>query len=589
MNLKSQKSVLRASQDASRGASGDAIPCVIYAAKSSEDVRESIPEQLLECRRAAAEDGARPVAEYTDEAFSAFRGNRGPGLEAAMRHAEALARAHGGAELWAQHSDRLARGDGRVARHAVEIALWGLKRNVRIRTLQDPDTFRDLLYAVVTGQRNHEDSRRRGLAVAAGKRRAAERGDYLGYQPDGYRIHAEITASGGVARSLEIDPERKPVIELIFAMALRGERRPAIARGLNRAGWQTKPPFPARRATAWTTARVTKLLENPRYAGLSVSRGEIVARGCWPTYISEAQHNRIVAWIAETKRVQRPQARRESYLLAKAATCGHCGRPLYVRTQQERGDGTFDRRYMCASAERSNLGARCEAPTISAEMLESMFVASLATLLEGATEPQASERLVGINSRERRHLTEALRHSDQREIDLALERIMARRSREVRLSTRAGEPGEALSAFYSWALEEQIGRSETTRRQARALNRKLREWFTSITVTADPQNITIQTARPTAAGVSHGRVDIDVQGWMRVRPEAKWLRRRHRRWSQAEILGALQSWADANGRPPMRQDWDFAAREHPARRTVTSHFGSWQCALEQAGLGASAG
>src|SRR5262249_33169913 len=100
-------------------------PCVIYAAKSTEDRRGSIPDQLRECREAIGSDPAGEVAEdYSDEQFSAFGRSRGPGLVDAMQHVEDLAREHGKAELWAQHSDRLARGDGRLARHAFEIALW---------------------------------------------------------------------------------------------------------------------------------------------------------------------------------------------------------------------------------------------------------------------------------------------------------------------------------------------------------------------------------------------------------------------------------------------------------------------------------
>ena len=153
------------------------IACVIYAAKSTADRRGSIPDQLRECRSVTESDDARClVAEYSDEAFSAFRRNRGPGLEDAMQHVEDLALEHGTAELWAQQCDRLARGDGRSARHAVEIALWALKRDVRVRTVQDPGTFSDLLYAVVTGQRNHDDSRRKGMSIVAGRRRSAERG-----------------------------------------------------------------------------------------------------------------------------------------------------------------------------------------------------------------------------------------------------------------------------------------------------------------------------------------------------------------------------------------------------------------------------
>lgn len=69
---------------------------MIYAAKSSEDRRGSIPAQLAECRAAiASRRGRVVVAEHVDEAFSAYRGNRGPGLAKAMTHAEYLMEEHG--------------------------------------------------------------------------------------------------------------------------------------------------------------------------------------------------------------------------------------------------------------------------------------------------------------------------------------------------------------------------------------------------------------------------------------------------------------------------------------------------------------
>jgi hypothetical protein len=89
-------------------------------------------------------------------------------------------RLYASAELWVQNSDRLARGDGKTARHVIELALWASKVDVTICSLQDPETFRDLLYAVVTGQRNHLDSQRKGAAVAAGLRRTVARGEYAG-------------------------------------------------------------------------------------------------------------------------------------------------------------------------------------------------------------------------------------------------------------------------------------------------------------------------------------------------------------------------------------------------------------------------
>jgi hypothetical protein len=80
------------------------IHCVTYAAKSTQDLRGSIPAQLLDCQEALDRAGDRLlVAEYSDEAASAFHGDRGPGLADAMHQAEMLAREYGTVELWAQH------------------------------------------------------------------------------------------------------------------------------------------------------------------------------------------------------------------------------------------------------------------------------------------------------------------------------------------------------------------------------------------------------------------------------------------------------------------------------------------------------
>src|SRR4051794_40090633 len=100
------------------------VPAVAFAAKSTEDLRGSIETQLEDCRKLASEQGIEIVAEFRDEAASAFRKNRGPDLTRALAQCERLASEHDGAALIVQHSDRLARGDGKQAKHLVEYALW---------------------------------------------------------------------------------------------------------------------------------------------------------------------------------------------------------------------------------------------------------------------------------------------------------------------------------------------------------------------------------------------------------------------------------------------------------------------------------
>ena len=69
-------------------------PVVIYAAKSTEDKHGSIGTQLEDCRTMAEREGWTVIGEFTDEAFSAYSGNRGPGLaqarQMAAEHAPAV-------------------------------------------------------------------------------------------------------------------------------------------------------------------------------------------------------------------------------------------------------------------------------------------------------------------------------------------------------------------------------------------------------------------------------------------------------------------------------------------------------------------
>ena len=572
------------------------IACVIYAAKSSEDRRGSIPDQLLDCRNAVSAQPERlAVAEYVDEAFSAYTGNRGPGLAEALQHAADLAEERGGAELWAQHSDRLARGDGLTARHTVEIALWALKHEVKIRTIQDPDTFRDLLYAVVTGQRNHEDSRRKSLAVQAGRRRAAARGDFVGYKPDGYKLAVELDEWGAVKKRMVMDPERRPMIETMFSMALAGERPATIKKALNDAGWLTKPTYRRGRPDRWQIGHVMRLLGNPRYAGLAIYGGEIVARGHWPAYITEEEHDRIRAVLAERRPTKAPR-QIESYLLARLVRCGRCGRGMYSMTGQERSDGTFARRYMCSGRRAKPPVQPCQARVLEASTVEAMFVTVLRTLLLDRVttigHAVTLDRAIPLRAAAREELVTAVLADDRARIDLAIERIVAAshpQQRESAISRRRARELTAAERFDVWLEREQGGRSEDTRREALELNRLLRDWFSSIELIADEGSVHFlarRRRRPNVATqVAPVEARVDLREWCRHAPPSGSRDRRFREWSRPEIIGSLQAWIDDHGREPTWLDLKLRRGACPSAQTILHHFGSLETALSEAKTG----
>lgn len=143
------------------------------------------------------------------------------------------AREHGEAQLWVQHSDRLARGDRLVADHLAEVFFEMRRQRVRLRSVQDDANLEDVIRVALIGERNTEDSRRKSEAVRAGKKRQFERGERLGGPlPDGYRLVRHVRQDGSVSSRYELDPVRSLVIRRAFDLAAGGMADANVARAL---------------------------------------------------------------------------------------------------------------------------------------------------------------------------------------------------------------------------------------------------------------------------------------------------------------------------------------------------------------------
>lgn len=356
------------------------VMCVLYAAKSTEDRRGSIPTQLQDCRDTLAHrhDGVRRVVagEYHDEGKSAYSANRGAGLAAAKRHAAELARDQGAAELWVQHSDRLARGDGLAADHLAEIFFAMRRAGVRLRSVQDDSNLEDVIRVALIGERNTEDSRRKSEAVRAGKRRQLQRGQRIGGPvPDGYLRTTELH-HGNPVTVYVLDPERAPIIGRAFELAAENVGDPTIARTLNREGHRTKARKP------WRRRRIQDLLTNPHYAGrVALHRGtpdEQINDGQHPAlvdpntfdYIQALRRSRDRAVGSPRHPAGRPSTR---YVLARLARCARCGEGMYGTTSTyTRKDGTKARHYTCPSYADSTGG--CDQRPIDATLVDAAII-----------------------------------------------------------------------------------------------------------------------------------------------------------------------------------------------------------------------
>jgi site-specific DNA recombinase len=361
------------------------IAAVLYAAKSTIDEHGSIPTQLADCRALAKREDWEVVGEFQDEGFSAYSGNRGPGLEDAKRLLEQTAAGRGSCVLAVQHSDRVARGAGNApgaSDHLVEVVLWLNRCGGVLRTVQDDyfeDRQRNVREAANSGDRNTEDSRRKSQAVKDGKRRAFERGDWQGGPvPDGYLATRRVDERGGKVVDLEIDPEREPVLRMLVDLANEGHGDPTIARTLNKAGHRT------RAGNAWTRRQVQNVLTNHHYAGLVVWRRgtaeQEVRQGRHPALMPPERFERLLLGRASRDKAVtgRPRGGRPTtrYALAKLGVCDECGSRLYATTSPyKRKDGTHQRSYTCAHVHMQD--GLCNAPKIPATVVDGAIIEHL--------------------------------------------------------------------------------------------------------------------------------------------------------------------------------------------------------------------
>jgi hypothetical protein len=425
-----------------------AAPAVCYAAKSTADERGSIPTQLADCRAAAEAEGRQVVGQYSDEAASAFRGNRGSGLTAAKDAAIAS-----GAELWVQHSDRLARGDGITADHLAEVWFALRRHGVRLRSVQDDSNLDDAIRVVLIGERNHEDSKRKSAAVRSGlKRRRDERGEPVGAIPEGYRHEptGEIWTSGRAVTRRVIDEQRSTLLERIFAMVETGHTFGDVARALNADGFLT------RRGKQWTTRAIRKIVLNEDYTGSSG----------YPQLIDPERHARIVASLKRLDPVA-VQARRggrrpsETYLLRGIGFCSKCNQPLYTRSLAA---GRF---YICAAVREAR--GTCTAAKIPAEPVERGVIEHLHGFV-GDVEQWITERAAEANT-ERDRFAETI---DAQRAEMRKLQVRAERAREQ--YGKLLDAGDDLAPAALREAERMHRDVEGLQEALRAGQRRLESW-----------------------------------------------------------------------------------------------------------------
>jgi DNA invertase Pin-like site-specific DNA recombinase len=437
----------------------DTIPCVIYAAKSTEDKHESIPDQLTDCRE-MAEDKAwqvEPEWEFTDEAFSAYSGNRGPGLEQAKAKAAELAAEYGRCVLVAQDADRFARGAGDApgsADHVYDVFREVKRRRAEMwtvrlgRELNRRDAFDE-------GERSYGESERKSQAVKAGLKRRKKRGQAVGAVPVGYRVNKQVVEDEVITTRV-IDSSTLPTAERIFDLVEAGSTFGDVARTFNAEGLRTRPTKTAPDGKPWTPRAIRTIILNTAYKG---EKG-------YPAIIDADRFDAIhdsLNRMDEAAKAKRKGGRKpvdDSFFLKGVLFCKRCGAPMYSRSQ-------YGRNYTCREVRQSS--GLCDAPPVPAEFIEWHVLAHLDSFVdsvEGWLQQQVESR-----SDQRREREHALVR--QRAKLTELERLQERASAMYRKALAEGESTAARAFKEAEKIEADVAAQEHVIAEAEAV---VSEW-----------------------------------------------------------------------------------------------------------------
>jgi DNA invertase Pin-like site-specific DNA recombinase len=320
----------------------------IYARYSSDLQKPtSIDDQLMLCREHAQKLGLDVVEAYTDPALSGASLLQRPGILQLLRDAKARRFDL----VIAEAQDRLSRSLKDIADIYERLTAAG----ITITTAAEGEITD--LHVAFKGGMNAMFLKDMAKKVRRGQRGQVERGRSPGGLAYGYRVVRKFGGDGKpIAGLREIDPERGPIVQRVFAEFISGRSTWDIAEGLNRDG------IPAPRGGKWNRSTISGnagrgngILNNRLYLGeiiygRATFRKDPETGGYLESKVPEAEWARNVdpalqiideeSWKAVeavrrshrlTAKAAQPQLHnRPKRLLSGLVCCGQCGASYIV-------------------------------------------------------------------------------------------------------------------------------------------------------------------------------------------------------------------------------------------------------------------
>ncbi|CAH0311209.1 recombinase family protein [Rhodococcoides fascians] len=281
-----------------------------------------VTRQADDCDALADGRGWTVVARYRDNDISALRGKPRPGYQALLDAAERGEFDHiviyGLSRLWRSRSERAVAMD-RLSRARVGVAM------VKGTDL-DFTSASGRMYAGILGEFDTAESELKAERVARASLQRAREGKANGAVAFGWRRDYVRDASGRVLDWRDLVDERQAsVVRSIVGDLLAGKTLRSITARLNEAR------VPSPQGKRFITSSVRKLALRELNVGLRTHRGEVIGKAALEPLVSELDHSRVKALLADPVRRTQKAASRTHLLTFGIGKCGVCGGVLAVK------------------------------------------------------------------------------------------------------------------------------------------------------------------------------------------------------------------------------------------------------------------
>ena len=400
----------------------------------------SIPAQREACLRKAASLGAVVIDEFVDRGESARNANR-PGLQRLLKFINTEP-----VEFVIVHKvDRLAR--NRV--DDVEINLALQQAGVRLISVTEniDETPSGVLLHGIMSSIAEFYSRNLANEVIKGSTQKAKSGGTVGKAPTGY-LNVRKTESGREIRTVEIDPERGPLMRWAFEQyatgewTLRGLLETATEKGLTSTGGPRTPSKPL------SLSNFNRLLKTPYYMGVVSYRG-VDYPGNHEPLISRDTYERVQAVLEAHGRSGEKQRIHHHYLKG-SVFCGQCGSRLSIMITKNRWGTVYPYLYCLG---RQQKRTNCKQRVVLIEQVEQAIVDHYATIQLTLEQREEVEAFIFVELDEKRSAAAEDRSRLKRTTPTPSRSISSRSSRTgsaVNWSSPTGCSPPATCATTPW-------------------------------------------------------------------------------------------------------------------------------------------